>query len=130
MADHEQFKSFIGISQIITAGLLLYNRTVILGAFLSIPIWMNILIWDMSFIGLNTPFTTRLLFYLLLTTLILVHYKQKVFAALKVFVQGTSTQFKYPIWAYLVLPIFAISLELLGAMPRVSWQWVTGWFNL
>jgi uncharacterized membrane protein YphA (DoxX/SURF4 family) len=43
LADHEPFKSFIGISQMITAALLIYNRTLILGAFISIPVWINIL---------------------------------------------------------------------------------------
>jgi uncharacterized membrane protein YphA (DoxX/SURF4 family) len=42
LAAHEPFKSFIGVSQIITGFLLLYNRTVILGASMSIPIWLNI----------------------------------------------------------------------------------------
>lgn len=66
LADHEPFKSFIGISQIVAGVLILYNRTVLLGALMAIPIWLNILMWDMTFMGLYTPFTVRLPFYLLL----------------------------------------------------------------
>jgi hypothetical protein len=117
LADHEPFKSFIGISQIMVAFLLLFNRTVILGAFISIPIWINILMWDMTFMGLYTPFTIRITFYLLLTLLILWHYREKVVPAIQSLISGTTTKFNYPIWAYLLLPIFGFFLELLGGMP-------------
>jgi uncharacterized membrane protein YphA (DoxX/SURF4 family) len=117
LADHEPFKSFIGISQIIAAILLIYNRTIILGAFISIPIWLNILMWDMTFMGLYTPFTVRIPFYVLLTVMILWHYKSKVVPAVKSFIDGTTTRFKYPLWAYLLLPVFGLCLELIGAIP-------------
>ena len=117
MADHEPFKSFIGISQIVAAGLLIYNRTAILGALISIPIWLNILMWDMTFMGLYTPFTVRIPLYLLMTVAILWHYKSKVVPAVKSFVDGTTTRFEYPLWAYLLLPIFGLCLELIGAIP-------------
>ena len=117
MAGHEPFKSFIGISQITVGALLIYNRTVILGAFMAIPIWINILMWDMTFMGLYTPFTIRLPFYLLLTFLILWHYKEKILPAIRNFINGTTTRFKYPGWAYLLLPVFVALLELVGAIP-------------
>lgn len=117
LADHEPFKSFIGISQIGTAILLLYNRTVILGAFMVIPVWVNILMWDITFMGLYTPFTIRLPFYLLLTFLILWHYKHKVLPALQHFVTRTTTKYSYPIWAYLLLPLFGFLIEFIGATP-------------
>lgn len=117
LADHEPFKSFVGISQIIVAVLLTYNRTVILGAFMSIPIWLNILIWDMTFMGLSSPFTARLSAYLILTFLILWHYKERILPAIEILVNGTTTRFKYPFWAYLLLPFFGLCVELLVAVP-------------
>lgn len=129
LADHEPFKSFIGISQIFTAILILYNRTVIIGAFMSIPIWINILMWDMTFMGLYTPFTVRLPFYLLLTFLILWHYKDKILSALQNCIKGTSTKFNYPIWTYLILPFLAICLEIVGALPSVAIQLVKQLFK-
>jgi uncharacterized membrane protein YphA (DoxX/SURF4 family) len=122
LADHEPFKSFVGLSQLLTGALLLYNRTVIFGAFMAIPIWLNILIWDMTFMGLYTPFTIRLTFYLLLTFLVLWNYRDKIRPALQNWVKGTSTKFKYPIWAYLLLPVLAIILELIGAVPNLIIQ--------
>jgi len=120
LADHEPLKSFLGISQIFTAMLILYNRTVIIGALISIPIWINILMWDMTFMGLYTPFTVRLPFYLLLTCLILWHYRGKILPALQSCIKGTSTKFEYPIWTYLMLPLLAICLELVGALPSAT----------
>jgi len=118
LADHEPFKSFIGISQIIAAILLIYNRTVILGALMAIPIWMNILIWDMSFMGLSTPFTFRMAYYLLLTFLILWHYKDRIIQALQNITKDTAPKFRYPFWAYLALLPIGFALELIWAGPR------------
>lgn len=117
LANHEPFKSFVGISQIITALLLLYNRTVILGGLMAIPIWLNVLMWDITFMGLYTPFTIRLPFYLLLTFLILRHYKGKVLSALAITTERRASKHSHPVWAYLLLPAFAICLELIGAIP-------------
>jgi len=30
-----------------------------------------------------------------------------------------NTRFKYPFWAYLLLPIFAIGLEIFGVIPKI-----------
>lgn len=118
LADHEPFKSFVGISQILTAILLIFNRTAIFGAFMAIPIWANILIWDMTFMGLYTPFTIRLPFYLLLTFLIIWHNRDKILPFLQACLKSTSN-FKYPVWAYLMVPLFALCLEFIGALPSV-----------
>lgn len=119
LADHEPFKSFVGVSQMLIAILLFYNRTVILGALMSIPIWLNILMWDMTFMGLYTPLTVRIPFYLLLTFLILWHYRDRVMNAIRLCLNGTFIKFKYPVWAYLLIPLLAICLELLGAIPII-----------
>ncbi len=116
--DHEPFKTFVGITQIIAGLLLLYNRTLILGALLSIPILANILIIDITYIKMP-GFYWRLSYYLFLDFLILWHYKDRILLAFKNIFSGLSTKFKYPIWAYLILPIMAIVLELLGVVPKL-----------
>ncbi|CAM3970201.1 hypothetical protein SAMN06265348_104294 [Pedobacter westerhofensis] len=130
LADHEPFKSFIGISQMLTAMLILYNRTVILGTFISIPIWLNILVWDITFMGLMTPFTILLPFYLLLTVLILLHYKTQVIPALQLCTRNTTIKYKYPIWAYLILPVLAFCLQIIAAIPGGSIRWIVKMLNL
>lgn len=113
----EPFKSFIGVSQIIAGLLILYNRTTILGVLLSIPIFANILVIDISFVKMPS-FYWRLSYYLCLNLLILWHYKERMQLAFKAIVVGLTTKFKYPIWAYLILPLMAIILEILGALPE------------
>lgn len=117
--DHEPFKSFVGISQIIAGLLLLYNRTLILGVLFSIPILVNILVIDITYMMMAEGFYWRLSYYLVLDFLILWHYKDRMIVAFKAVFNGLTTKFKYPIWAYLILPIMAIGLEILGVVPKI-----------
>lgn len=32
---------------------------------------------------------------------------------------NVNTKFTFPIWAYLLLPVFAIGLEVIGAVPKI-----------
>jgi uncharacterized membrane protein YphA (DoxX/SURF4 family) len=116
--NHEPFNTFVGISQLIVALLLLINRTAILGALLAIPILANILVIDITYLKMP-GFYWRLSYYLLLIFLILWHYKKRLFAAFETLTNGVSTKFKFPVWAYLILPIAAISLEVFGVIPKV-----------
>lgn len=116
--DHEPFKSFIGISQIIAGLLLIYNRTVILGVLISIPIFLNILIIDITYVKMS-GFYWRLSYYLILDFLILWHYKDRMIIAFKAIFNGLTTKFKFPIWAYLLLPIMAIGVEILPFIPKL-----------
>ena len=118
MFDHEPFKSFIGISQIIAGLLLLYNRTLILGVLMSIPIFLNILIIDITYVKMS-GFYWRLSHYLILDFLILWHYKDRMIMAFKAIFNGLTTKFKFPIWAYLILPIMAIGLDILPFIPEL-----------
>ncbi len=116
--DHEPFKSFIGISQIIASLLLLYNPTLIFGALLSVPILANILIVDITYIKMP-GFYWRLSFYLILDFLILWHYRERVIPAIRSLVLSLKPRFEYPFWAYLILPVMAIALEMAGTIPRL-----------
>lgn len=122
--DHEPFKSFIGISQIICGILLLINRTALIGAFLFLPIVTTILIIDLSFMptALAQGFAWRLSFYILLDFLILWHYKERMKAIWESLWNKMNTKFKYPVWAYLLLPLFAIGLEVFGVIPKILTQ--------
>lgn len=66
-----------------------------------------------------TGFYWRLSYYLFLDFLILWHYKDRMILAFNNIFNGLTTKFKYPIWAYLMFPIMAIGLELLGVVPRL-----------
>ncbi|MEX0811950.1 MAG: DoxX family protein [Chitinophagales bacterium] len=125
--DHEPFKTFIGVSQLICGLLLLINRTVLLGAFLFLPIVANILIIDLSFMppSLKTGFAWRLSGYIILDCLILWHYKDRLFIIWEAIQNKISTRFKFPIWAYLLLPILAFVLEFVLAIPKIIFFLIT-----
>lgn len=116
--DQQPFKTFVGISQILAGLLLLFNRTLILGALISIPILLNILIIDITYIKM-TGFYWRLSYYLFLDLIILWHYRERLKIAFDAVYKNLSPKFKYPLWAYLLLPIMAIGLEILGVVPRI-----------
>jgi uncharacterized membrane protein YphA (DoxX/SURF4 family) len=122
--DHEPFKSFIGISQILCGIFLLLNRTTLIGALLFLPIVTTILIIDLTFMPplLAQGFVWRLSFYIILDLLILWHYKDRMIVIWKSIWHNVNTKFKFPLWAYLLLPLFAIALEIIGALPRVFTQ--------
>jgi uncharacterized membrane protein YphA (DoxX/SURF4 family) len=119
--EKQPFRGFIGVAQIICGILLIINRTAILGAFLFLPIVATILIIDLTFMpkGMATDFAWRLSFYMLLDFMILWHYKDKMKIIWHAVWQDVNTKFKIPIWGYLLLPIMAIGLELIGFLPKM-----------
>lgn len=119
LADHQPFKAFVGMSQMVTAMLLSMNRTTLLGAFISIPIWLNILMWDMTFMeGFTVAFTFRLSFYLLLTGLLIYQARSQTLPAFQRLTSGENGMINFPLWAYLLLPVAAIGVEMIGAIPN------------
>jgi len=112
--DFQPFKAFIGVSQVISGLLLIWNRTAILGAFFFLPIVATILIIDITFMppGFVYAFSWRLSYYILLDLLILWHYRDRMRTIWKAAWDGINTKFKYPIWVYLTLPFAAIFLEI------------------
>jgi uncharacterized membrane protein YphA (DoxX/SURF4 family) len=124
--DHEPFKSFIAISQIICAFLLIINRTTIIGALFFLPIISTILIIDLTFMPspMAEGFTWRLSFYIFLDFLILWHYRDGMKIIWKSIWNDVNTKFKFPFWAYLLLPLFAIGLEIIGILPKVLTQFI------
>lgn len=121
----QPFKAFIGVAQLICGVLLVWNRTVILGAFLFLPIVTTILIMDMSFMpaGMAEAFTWRLSYYIALDLLILWHYKDRMLSIWEAVSKGINTKFKYPIWVYLTLPFVAILLEIIS--PKTIFNLLT-----
>jgi hypothetical protein len=114
----EPFKSFVGISQVVAALLLLWNRTALLGALLLVPIVANVLVVNLSYIKMPGLYW-RLSYYLLLLGLIFWHYRRQMHAAWVALTHGLTTRFRYPWWAYVLLPAAAVGLELLGTLPQL-----------
>jgi uncharacterized membrane protein YphA (DoxX/SURF4 family) len=114
----EPFKSFVGVSQVVAALLLLWNRTALLGALLLLPIAANVLVVNLTYIKMPGLYR-RLSYYLLLLGLIFWHYRPQMHTAWVALTHGLTTRFRYPWWAYGLLPAAALGLELLGTLPQL-----------
>lgn len=120
LSDQQPFKAFIGVSQVLCAGLLIWNRTALIGTFLFLPIAINILIFDLTYMSshLAYGFAWRFGFYFLLAFLILWHHKERLHQLWTALQSNLKAKFKFPLIAYLALPVMAIILGLIGNLPR------------
>jgi uncharacterized membrane protein YphA (DoxX/SURF4 family) len=118
----EPFKSFVGITQVVAGLLLLWNRTVLLGALLLLPIAANVLVIDITYIKMLPAFQWRLSYYIGLLLLIFWHYRSRMLAAWQALTHGLTTRFRYPLWAYLLLPLGAIGVDLVWVLPRLLYS--------
>ncbi|MEM6841146.1 MAG: DoxX family membrane protein [Bacteroidota bacterium] len=125
--DHQPFKMVMGVMQIICGILLIINRTAILGAFMFLPLVAAILLIDLTVMPLafKVAFAWRLSFYILLDFLILWHYQERMQVIWGAVWQNVNTKFNYTLWAYALLPVMAIVLEVAGILPRVMLNFIT-----
>lgn len=117
--DHEPLKTTVGILQIIAGILLLFESTAILGVIFFIPIAANIVLMDVSFMneGMGQAFTRRFTYYFILCFLILWNDKDRIKIIWNAIIKKFSMKRKFPIFLYLLLPLFAIILEILPGIP-------------
>ncbi|SHL98194.1 hypothetical protein [Chryseobacterium polytrichastri] len=125
--DHEPFKTTIGILQMMTGILLLFHRTAILGVLFFIPIAANILLMDISFMpeGLAMGFTKRFIWYFILCFLILWNDKERVKIIWNAVIKKFSMKRKFPIVLYVLVPVFALVLEILPSIPQLLFYCIT-----
>lgn len=116
----EPFKSFVGYSQILAGGLLLWHRTALLGALLLLPIAANVLVVDMTYLQHLPSLQWRLAYYLGLIGLILWHYRSRMVLVWRALTRGLRPQVGYPWWAYALLPLAAVALDLVWVLPRLA----------
>lgn len=125
--DHEPLKTAVGILQIITGILLLFESTAILGVLFFIPIAANIILMDISFMdeGMGRAFARRFTFYFVLCFLILWNDKERIKIIWNAIIKKFSMKRKFPILLYLLLPLFAILLEILPGIPYALYYYIT-----
>ncbi|OGX83652.1 DoxX family membrane protein [Hymenobacter coccineus] len=117
----EPFKSFVGYSQIVAGLLLLWHRTALVGALVLLPIAANVLVVDLTYLKILPALQWRLVFYLGLIFLICWHYRSRMHAAWRALTQGLAPRFPHPWWAYALLPVAAVGLDVVGALPHVAY---------
>ena len=124
--DQGPFQTVVGILQIVTACLLLFNRTVILGVFFFIPIAANIVLMDISFMddGMGLAFVRRFTFYFILCFFILWNDKDRIKVIWNAMIKKLSMKRRFPIFLYLLLPLFAVVLEILSGIPYAIYYYI------
>ena len=116
----QPFSAFVGISQVLASLLLLWNRTVLLGAVLLLPIAVMIFVIDITYLNEVVAFRYALPFYLGLIFLILAHYRDRMSAAFRALAVGVTTRSTHPRWKYLVLPVAGVLLSMSWLVPKYT----------
>lgn len=125
--DHEPLKTTVGILQIIAGILLLFESTAILGVIFFIPIAANIVLMDISFMneGMGQAFSRRFAYYFVLCFLILWNDKDRIKIIWNAMIKKLSMKRKFPIFLYLLLPLFVIILEIFPAIFYSLYYYMT-----
>ena len=112
------FDMGVGLVQIIGAGLIVFNRTSLIGALLLLPILGQIFLVDLAFttevFGAALPL--RLFGMIVSDFLILYYYKEKMILVWHNLTDGTTTKYKYKWWIFLFLPILAWATDFIFAI--------------
>src|SRR5690554_112558 len=124
--DAEPFKSFVGWSQVVAAILLIFKRTFLLGTLMAIPIFLNILIIDITIMPLSfkIAFIFRISFYLFFLGIILLYHKTQVIDALKSLTAAPYLKFKHHKKWFLIIPFYMVLLEMSSAVPKLIFYFI------
>lgn len=125
------FNIIVGLSQIIGAILIIYNRTVILGAIFLIPILVQIFLIDVSFTTqiFGSALPIRLIGMLFSILLILYYYKDRVLKIWKLIIKKTSTQFSYKWWVFIILPFLGLISDFVIKLIMLPFELLINYFN-
>lgn len=123
------FNVATGILEIIGGILLIFNRTVLIGALIVLSILAQILIIDIAFTtgvqGFALPI--RIGGMILADLLILYYYRDKVIIAWKNLTSGITTKFRYKWWIFLILPIVGFLMDLVFAILTMPFKMLLNW---
>lgn len=115
---------FIGLTQIIGANLLLFNKTKLIGVIILIPIMVNIIVFDIFFLDSYGALGNAIIYFLMLLTILIIN-KEKISKVLMLLVSAKKAHqksfkekfFKYSIVLVIIIIIFIgdqIIVNLLG----------------
>lgn len=124
--EAEPFKSFVGLSQVVTAVLLVFKRTFLFGAFAAIPIFLNILFIDITIMPMSfkIAFIFRISFYLIFIGIILWYYKEQVLNAFKNLINVPYLKFQHKRKWFFIVPFYMILLEIVNVFPQMIYHLV------
>jgi hypothetical protein len=115
------FDVAVGVFQIIGALLIVFNRTVLVGALVLLPILGQIFLVDLAFTMnvFGSVLPIRLLCMIVSDLLILLYYKDKVIAAWHILVKNTTTRYKYKWWVFILFPVIGLLMDFIWS--AITW---------
>ncbi|MEP0264449.1 hypothetical protein [Dokdonia sp.] len=112
---------FIGLSQILGGGLLLFNRTKIIGVFILIPILLNIIVVDFFF-EISPGAMLSAIFYLLMCCYILYYNKKQLIEAVKKILETVKiSRTKKIKWIGYCIAIVAVVVITIIEVSLINW---------
>ena len=112
---------FIGISQIVGGGLLLFNKTKLIGVALLIPILLNIIVVDFFFEISNGAMLSALLYFGMCCYILYYNKKQLIEAVKKLLETIKISRTKKRMWIGYGLAILAVGLGTLVEVFLINW---------
>lgn len=123
------FNISTGIVEILGGLLLIFNRTVLIGALLVLSILAQILIIDIAFTtgvhGFQLPIRISGMILVVLT--ILYYYRKTVLIAWKTLTENVTTKFQYKWWVFLLLPAIGFLMDLVFAILSYPIKILLNW---
>ncbi len=81
LADHEPFRSFVGGTEIIIGCAFFHKRLFLIAALASLPLWIGILVMDLTFMRYNYPVIALVVGMLSLSLLQILNYRRQMICA-------------------------------------------------
>ena len=125
------FNVIIGLSQIIGAVLIIYNRTVLLGAIVLIPILAQIFLVDVSFTTemFGSALPIRLLGMLISVFIILYYHRDRVIAIWNILTKKISKKINYKWWVFIILPLLGLLTDLVIKLITLPFELLVNYLN-
>lgn len=125
------FNVIIGLSQIIGAVLIIYNRTVLLGAIVLIPILAQIFLVDVSFTTemFGSALPIRLLGMLISVFIILYYHRDRVIAIWNILTKKISKKNNYKWWVFIILPLLGLLTDLVIKLITLPFELLVNYLN-
>ena len=125
------FNISTGLLEIIGGILLIFNRTVLIGALLVLSILAQVFIIDIAFTtgihGYGLP--VRIGGMMIADVLIMYYYKEKIIMAWKSLTNGISTKFTYKWWIFLMLPVVGFLMDFVMAILLMPIKMLLNWIG-
>ena len=112
---------FIGISQILGGGMLLFNKTKIVGVFILIPILLNIIVVDFFFEISPGAMLSAILYFLMCCYILYYNKKQLIEAVKKILEITKISRTKKVKWIGYGLSILAVGLITVVEVFLINW---------